>query len=661
MSAEPVAAADPLADRVVDRVANPLSTPVAAPITTPVAGPADKPAAGAPDDLATLLARVEARQAESPLLGGGVAGAITLYRDWLGRHANEPLAHVAWFNLGVALASLPDPVAAEAAYRCAIALQPGFAEAHLNLGSQLERQGRTDDAIASWRAVLDARLVDPLARPGLHCHLLNNLGRALENGRDYEAAEAMLERSLRCQPDQPGVLQHWVHLRQRQCRWPVYQPFGEVTLAAMVRATSPLAMLAAHDDPALQLWRAGVFLQDKHPASLSTTGKRAITGSAGASVSAPPAVSADPALPPARRERLRIGYLSSDLCQHAVSMLMVELLERHDRERVDMIAFSWSRDDGSAIRERVRRAVSHYVPIGALTDEQAVDLIRAHDIDVLIDLQGLTSGARPGILACRPAPLQLTWLGFPGTTGMPFIDYVIADRFVLPEALTPFFIEKPLYLPHCFQPSDSTRVVGPAPDREACGLPPEGFVYCSFNNNYKFDPKVFGAWMTILAAVPGSVLWLLADNRWAESNLRREAERLGIDPTRLVFAPRVDPDQYLARYRAADLFLDTRPFNAGTTASDALWAGLALLTCPGRTFASRMAGSLLNALGLPELIAEDLDDYVRRAIALGNDPQGYATLRERLVRARTSSPVFDIAGLARALEDQLLTLSHGRR
>lgn len=601
------------------------------------------------DDLSALLARVEARQAEAPVTGGGVTGAIALYRDWLGRHATDPLAHVAWFNLGVALAGLPDPVAAEAAYRCAIALQPGFVEAHLNLGSQLERQGRARDAITGWRAVLDAGLVDPRTRPGLQCHLLNNLGRVLENERDYEAAEAMLERSLRCQPGQVDVLQHWIHLRQRQCRWPVHEPLGEVTLATMVRATSPLAMLASHEDPALQLWRAGVFLQEKKLPNLPSLANLPSLPIAGDRVGMA-----------ARQGRLRIGYLSSDFCQHAVSLLMVELLERHDRDRVEVFAFSWSRDDGSAVRERVRRAVSHYVPIGALTDDQVVDLIQAHGIDVLIDLQGLTSGARPGILARRPAPLQLTWLGFPGTTGMPFIDYVIADRFVLPEALTPFFMEKPLYLPHCFQPSDSTRVVGPAPGREACGLPPEGFVYCSFNNNYKFDPVTFAAWMKILAAVPGSVLWLLADNRWAEANLRREAERRGIDPARLVFAPRVAPDQYLARYRAADLFLDTRPFNAGTTASDALWAGLALLTCPGRTFASRMAGSLLNALGLPELIAEDLDDYVARAIALGNDPARHAALRDRLVAARTRSPLFDIAGLARALEDRLLTLSRGQ-
>lgn len=610
------------------------------------------------DDLAGLLARIEARQAEDPLTGGGTAGVIGLYRDWLGRHITHPLAHVAWFNLGVALGGLPDPVAAEAAYRCAIARQPGFAEAHLNLGSQLERQGRASDAIATWQAALDAGLVDPVARPQLHCHLLNHLGRVLENERDYAAAETVLERSLSCQPDQADVIQHWVHLRQRQCRWPVHQPFGEVTLAAMVRATSPLAMLASHDDPALQLWRAGVFLHDKQ---LTTSGRAGADRVSLASRASGGTAGADPGGSAAHGPRLRIGYLSSDFCQHAVSLLMVELLERHDRERVEVIAFSWSRDDGSAVRERVRRAVSSYVPIGAMSDEQAADVIRAHDLDVLIDLQGLTSGARPGILARRPAPLQLTWLGFPGTTGMPFIDYVIADPFVLPEALTPFFIEKPLYLPHCFQPSDSTRVVGKAPTREACGLPPEGFIYCSFNNNYKFDPPVFGAWMRILTAVPQSVLWLLADNRWAEANLRREAGQRGIDPARLVFAPRIAPDQYLARYRAADLFLDTRPFNAGTTASDALWAGLPLLTCPGRTFASRMAGSLLNTLGLPELIAENLDDYVARAIALGTDARSHAALRDRLDRARKSSPLFDIAGLARALEDRLQALADGSR
>ena len=599
--------------------------------------------------------------AEAVKAAGDIGTAIALYRAWLGSAAasGSPLAHVALFNLGVALGASGDHAGAEAVYREAIRHQPDFVEARINLGAQVEAQGRRAEAVALWQALLASGSADHDGRRHLLQHLLNNLGRALEIERDYASAEAMLTRSLELAPEQPDAIQHWLHLRQRQCRWPVVAPFGRVGLAAMVRAMSPLAMLAAFDDPALQLYRASVFVQQKlsPPPPLLP----------------PPALSPPPLSPPpsspsaaesalgasAPRRRMRVGYLSGDFCQHAVALLTVELFERHDPDRVELHAFSWSRDDGSEVRARVRRAMHAYVAIGALDDAQAADVIRAHGIDVLIDLQGLTAGARPGILMRRPAPVQLTWLGFPGPTAMPGIDHVIADRYVLPEALTPFFLERPLYLPHCFQPSDTRRAVGPTPSRAEAGLPARGFVFCSFNNNYKFTAPVFALWMRILAAVPGSVLWLLADNRWAEANLSAVARDAGISGDRIVFASRVAPDRYLARYRAADLFLDTFPFNAGTTASDALWAGLPLLTRSGRTFASRMAGSLLSALGLSDLIAADDDDYVAKAIAIGRDASAAAMLRQRLALARDRSPVFDMARFARDLEDRLASIVFG--
>ncbi|MGE0799978.1 MAG: acetylglucosamine transferase [Lautropia sp.] len=604
-------------------------------------------------DLVGLMRVAEARKG-----AGDLAGAIALYRGWIAAQPAHPLVHVALFNLGVGLGTVPDSAAAEAVYRDAIAHQPAFVEARINLGTQIEAQGRRGEAIALWRDLLDSGLVDaPIRRPLLR-HLLNNLGRALETEREFEAAEAMLARSLALDPAQPDALQHWLHLRQRQCRWPMVAPFAGVDRAAMVRATSPLAMLAAFDDPALQLYRASVFVQQKVlPTLPAEVAAAAAIGAAPQpkSQSKPQPQPQPQPQPPAAR-RLRIGYLSSDFCQHAVALLTVELFERHDRSRVELTAFSWSRDDGSAVRRRVLAAMDAYVPIGMLDDAAAAARIRDRGIDVLIDLHGLTSGARPGILARRPAPLQLTFLGFPGTTAMPFIDHVIADRYVLPDWLTPFFIERPLYLPHCFQPSDTTRAVGPPPTRAEAGLPADGFVYCSFNNNYKFDAPMFADWMRILRGVPGSVLWLLADNRWAEANLRAAAREHGIGAERLVFAGRIAPDAYLARYGAADLFLDTFPFNAGTTASDALWAGLPLLTRSGRTFASRMAGSLLSSLGLTELIAADADDYVARAIALGRDPAAATDLRRRLAQARTVAPTFDMRQFARDLEDLLLAL-----
>jgi predicted O-linked N-acetylglucosamine transferase (SPINDLY family) len=278
-------------------------------------------------------------------------------------------------------------------------------------------------------------------------------------------------------------------------------------------------------------------------------------------------------------------------------MLTVELFELHDRDNFEVYGFDWSREDGSALRQRVIQAMDHFERIHGLSDEAAAQLIRKHEIDILVDLQGQTLGARANMLAYRPAPIQITYLGLPATTGLPFIDYVIADRFLIPEAAAANYSEKPLYMPDIYQVSDRQRLSAQPPTRASCGLPEDGFVFCSFNNNSKFTPDMFHAWMNILRQVPGSVLWLLADNPWAKENILREALANGVEEDRLIFAPRVSPEDYLARYAVADLFLDTYPFNAGTTANDALWMGLPVLTRAGQTFASRMAGALLTAAG----------------------------------------------------------------
>jgi predicted O-linked N-acetylglucosamine transferase (SPINDLY family) len=329
------------------------------------------------------------------------------------------------------------------------------------------------------------------------------------------------------------------------------------------------------------------------------------------------------------------------------------MLELHDHSRFETFAFCWSREDGSALRQRIKGAFEHVVPIAALSDEAAARLIAEQDIDILIDLQGLTSGARPDILSWRPARQQLTYLGFPGTTALPSIDRVIADRYVMPEALLPFMTEQPLYLTQCFQASDRQRVASAVPSRAACGLPDEGFVYCSFNNNFKMGQGLFQLWMRVLQQVPGSVLWLLADNQWAQANMEAEARAHGVDPARLVFAPRVAPPDYLARFGVADLFLDTWPYNAGTTASDVLWMGTPLLTCSGRTFVSRMAGSLLHAVGLPDLVTDTPAEYERLAVLLGRQPARVASYRRYLAEHRMASPLFDVPGLVKDLEAQL--------
>lgn len=322
-------------------------------------------------------------------------------------------------------------------------------------------------------------------------------------------------------------------------------------------------------------------------------------------------------------------------------MLTVELFELHDKTELEVFAFCWSPEDGSELRNRIIKSCDHFIQISAINDEEAAKLIRSHEIDILIDLHGQTLGARTTMLAYRPAPIQITYLGLPATTGYPFIDYVIADRFLIPEESSRYYSEKPLYMPDVYQISDRKRLCAPPPTRKSCGLPSNGFVYCSFNNNFKYTPEIFSAWMNILRRTNGSVLWLLSDNPWAEENLKKEAIAQGVDADRLVFSTRTAPASYLARYAIADLFLDTFPFNAGTTANDALWMGLPILTLTGRCFASRMAGALLTAANVPELIAYNIEDYEKKAVALATDTEACQRIRERLEDARNGGVLFD--------------------
>jgi predicted O-linked N-acetylglucosamine transferase (SPINDLY family) len=342
---------------------------------------------------------------------------------------------------------------------------------------------------------------------------------------------------------------------------------------------------------------------------------------------------------------------------HPVAMLTVELFELHDRDRFEVFVFDWSREDGSALRQRIKQAADHFVPIQQLNDEDAAKLIRQHEIDVLIDLQGQTLGARPNMLAYRPARVQVTYLGLPATTGLPSIDYVIADKYLIPQDAQRFYSEMAVYLPDVYQSSDRQREHAPAQPRSAYGLPEHAFVFCCFNNNYKITPEVFSTWMNVLQEVPTGVLWLLADNAWAEENLRRSALARGIDDRRLVFTHRSLPQDYLAKYLAADLFLDCYPFNGGTTANDALWMGTPVLTLSGQTFASRMAGALLTAAGLPELITTTLNDYQALAVGLANDPQRFAEIKRKLVEQNKNGVLFDTPRLVKNLEQSLYDLA----
>jgi predicted O-linked N-acetylglucosamine transferase (SPINDLY family) len=561
--------------------------------------------------------------------------AIALYRKWLD-HTQTPLAYAACFNLAVVQSAEGDDASAEQSYRKAIGMHPGFIEARLNLGTLMERTNRPDEALATWREILSPAVQpDVRGNQQLYLQTLNNLGRLLEIRKQYPAAEEMLAQSLRVDPQQSNVMTHWVHLRQKQCKWPVYSGLEHISVQTMMDGTSALAMLSASDDPAVQLSASRRFVTEKVNANVAP-----LTGAYGYG-----------------HQRLRIGYLSSDFCSHAVSILTAELYELHDRSKVEVYAFSWSREDHSPIRARVVKAMDHYIRIDAMTDEQAARCIRDHEIDILVDLHGLTLGARPNIIAYRPAPVQLTYLGFPGSTGLPGIDYVLADEFLIPPELAAHFTEKPLYLPDTFQINDRQRQIGPRPQRSSVALPEDAFVFCSFNNNFKFTSEVFAVWMRILKRVPNSVLWLVADYDEVRENLWRYAEEAGIARERLIFASRAVPSEYLARYQLADLFLDTYPFNAGTTASDALWAGLPLLTCAGATFSSRMAGSLLRAVDLPELVTFNFADYEEKAVALANDPQRIAAMKQQLQDNRLTCALFDSPRFVRNLETVLQSVA----
>ena len=565
---------------------------------------------------------------------GHAEASAALYEHWIA-HTESPARHIACFNWGTVLGTMGRHAQAEQAYLRALSFHPGFIQAHLNLGHQCEQQKRFDEALAQW-----ARVLELTAAPGadreLRLHALNNSARLLETLRRFDEAERFMVRSLEIKPTQADVIQHYVHLRQKMCAWPIYQPVAEVTHNQLLVGTSPLAMLSATDDPALHLLAAQRFAYER--IAKNSIGPLHASG-------------------PRRQGRIRVGYLSGDLCLHAVGLLVPELLELHDRERFEVFAFCWSREDGSAQRKRLVAGVDHLVRIDRLDDLTAARLIAGHGIDILVDLQGLTSGARPAILGMRPAPVQVSYLGFPGCSGIPGVDWIVADRFVMPPEQLPYSTEKPLYLERCYQVSDRQREIAPLPTRATYGLPEDAFVFCSFNNNFKFTEDVFDSWMRIVRSVDGSVLWLLADNDWARENMLARAERLGVARDRLRFAPRVSPADYLARFTLADLVLDTFPYNAGTTASDALWMGTPILTLSGRSYISRMAGSLLTHVGLPELVTESLVDYERLAIQLGRQPQRVASYKRYLAEHGRASPLFDVPGFVRDLESEFERLA----
>ncbi|WP_158284209.1 glycosyltransferase [Azospirillum sp. TSO22-1] len=585
--------------------------------------------AAAPDRVLQSIRRCSLQELIKVMEGLDPAGrlerSIELYEAWLKHNAQSPLAFAAYFNLGCALSQAGRDEAALQAHLSALKRNPAFLQAHISAGVLQEKLGRPAEAILTWDKVVSA---SGKGDPELVVIALNNLGRLLERLGRYEEALARLTLSLKLRTQQPEVLYHWVRLRQRICAWPIYEDVEGISLDMMRKATSAISMLSISDDPQLQLEASR-----RSVASFVRCGQDRLAPDSGY-----------------RHERLRIGYLSSNFNLHAVSILTAELYELHDRRRFEIYGFNWSTDDGGPMYARVRRAMDHFVDIHELSDEAAARVIRAAEIDILVDLQGLTTNSRSNILEFKPAPVQISYLGLPGTTALPSLDYVLADRYVLPEEEARFFTEKPLYLPECFQVNDRQRQAGAALKRSDYGLPDDALVFCAFNNTNKLTPELFAVWMSILRQVPDSILWLLATNPTAQANLLRYAQSVGVLPQRILFARPAPTPEYLARFTLADLQLDTFPFNGGTSTSDALWMGLPVLTCSGRSFASRMAGSLLRAVGAPELVTDSFAAYEALALALAADRPRLQALRQRIQRNRLAHPPFDTPRQVQALE-----------
>ena len=513
-----------------------------------------------------------------------------------------------------------------------LALRPDFPLALHNRAIALNDIGRYADALATCNRLIELVPDNPEA--------LHNRGVALTRLKQHDKAIADFEKAVRLDPNFAYARGDLLHAKLHCCEWRGIDKDAELITAGIragKRADWPFSYLAVSDVARDQLQCAKIFVADKHPAV--------------------PAAAALWRGDRYAHDVTRIAYLSSDFREHAVGYLGVGLYELHDRARFKVIGVSFGPDEQSEMRARMKAAFDEFIDVGARNDRAIAELIRSREIDVAVDLMGITESRGLAVLAHRPAPVQVNYLGYPGTTGADYIDYIIADRIIIPEASRGDYAEKVVYLPDSYQVNDGKRRIGEAaPTRAEAGLPDAGFVFCSFNNNFKLNPPVFEVWMRLLHAVEGSVLWLLAGNGLVEANLRREAQARGVAPERLVFAPRIKLAGHLARHRLADLFLDTAPYGAHTTASDALWVGLPVVTCPGDAFASRVAASLLTAVGLPELIATSMADYEALALTLARDAARLAALKARLAANRTTCTLFDTDRTRRHIEAAYVTM-----
>ncbi len=516
-----------------------------------------------------------------------------------------------WNNRGTALRQLRRAQEALASYDRAVTLAPSHINALTNRAIALFDLRRLDLALAAADGALAVQ-ADFAEALYVKANILRDLGRLKE-------AQACYERVLAAAPAHGSALNGLAQVTAALCDWPRTAALAPRLVSDIMAGRSliqPFVLMGYSEDAALLRRCAETYIHRVTPSQPPLCDRK-----------------------PYRHERIRLAYLSADFHQHPTAQLMVELFERHDRARFEVTAIAFGPDDNSAMRHRLVAAFDRFEDVRGMSDLEVARLIKSREIDIAMDLNGHTHEARPGIFSHRPAPVQVNYLVYPGTTGAGFMDYILADRIVLPLDQQPFFSEKIIHLPDCYQANDTTRIVPPPPSREQAGLPVDGFVFCCFNNSWKITAPVFDIWMRLLQQVPGSLLWLLDGP--AADNLRAAAAARGVEPQRLVFAPKLRPDQHLARHQLADLFVDTLPYNAHTTCSDALWAGLPVVSCIGKAFHGRVAASLLKAVDMPELVTARAEDYEALALELAKNPALLKATREKLARNRTTTALYD--------------------
>ena len=552
---------------------------------------------------------------------GETAKALEGFRKTIELNPNYADGHS---NLGAMLVRQGKLAEAAASFKRTLQIKPDYAEAYNNLGNILKGQGKLDEALESYKRALEIKPNYPVA--------YNNLGNALKDQGKLDEAVASCKRALEIKPDYAVAEAQMRHQQQHMCDFTLYTGLKEVAqrLDTSDEAIPPFIQLSWQDNAAAQLHRSQRFAKTNYP-------------------TASPAPIAKP--PTVRPERLRVGYFSADFHNFPGMYLMARMLEIHNRNAFEIFAYSYGPQKNDEMRRRIRDGVDHFVDIAGQTDQSIQSQAKSDKIDIAIHRNGYTTSSRTEIFVNRLAPIQISYLGYPGSLGAEFIDYIVADPIVVPAEQRQFYSERIIYLPDTYQPTDNTRQIASINTKRAeFGLPEKGVVFCCFNNSFKISPHEFDIWMRLLSKVGGSVLWLLDGNEWAAKNLRLEAENRGINPDRLVFAKRLPQVEHLARHKHIDLFLDTFNYNAHTTASDALWAGLPVVTKAGEQFSARVAASVLDAVGLPELITASEDEYEQLAFELATKPRKLKTLKRKLAKNIASQPLFDTERYTRNFE-----------